>query len=124
MVYLCGALMGVVGAAFVFAPYIVPGHILTLLFIAGALFGLGFGAYISVDWALVADVLPSEATFARDMGVWNIGLTVAQVFATLFAGALLTVTNYSGVGYTVLFATFVLFGVLGTVTVRFIKGVR
>jgi MFS family permease len=124
MVYFCGALMGLVGAAFVFAPYVVPGHILALLFVAGALFGLGFGAYISVDWALVADVLPSEATYARDMGVWNIGLTMGQVFATLFAGALLTATNYSGLGYSLLFAAFVVFGVLGTVTVRFIKGVK
>jgi MFS family permease len=124
MVYFCGALMGIVGVAFVIAPYVVPGHVLPVLFVAGAIFGLGFGAYISVDWALVVDVLPSEATFARDMGVWNIGLTVAQVFATLFAGALLTVTNYSEVGYTLLFVSFVLFGVLGTVTVRFIKGVK
>jgi MFS family permease len=124
MVYFCGALMGIVGVAFVIAPYVVPGHVLPVLFVAGAIFGLGFGAYISVDWALVVDVLPSQATFARDMGVWNIGLTVAQVFATLFAGALLTVTNYSEGGYSLLFVSFVLFGVLGTVTVRFIKGVK
>jgi MFS family permease len=127
MVYFCGALMILVGAAFVFAPYLVPGNILTLLFGAGALFGLGFGAYISVDWALVADVLPSEETFARDMGIWNIGLTVAQVLAAVVGGWLLTVGILFGsrdLGYTLLFVGFVISTLLGTVTVRYIKGVK
>jgi MFS family permease len=127
-VYFTGALMALVGAAFVLAPAIAPHDtLLTLLYVAGALFGLGFGAYISVDWALVADVLPSEATFARDMGIWNIGLTVAQVLAAVIGGWLLAlgfIFGNKGLGYSLLFVGFVLFAVLGTVTVRFIKGVR
>lgn len=126
MVYISGAFMAVVGAAFVLAPYLVPGSILTLAFGAAAIFGLGYGAYVSVDWALVADVLPSDITFARDMGVWNIGLTLPQVFAVVFGGWLLALgvaAGQRGLGYTLLFVWFVVFCVLGTVTVRNIRGV-
>jgi MFS family permease len=123
MVYVAGAFMAVVGAAFVLAPYLVPGHVFALALIAGGIFGLGFGAYVSVDWALVADVLPSEETFARDMGVWNICLTVPQVLAVVFGAWLLTTFGFGNVGYSTLFISFVIFCVLGTITVRNIKGV-
>ena len=126
MVYISGAFMAVVGAAFVVAPYLVGGHVLTLAFIAAAVFGIGYGAYVSVDWALVADVLPSETTFARDMGVWNIGLTMPQVVALVFGSwlvALGTAISNTTLGYTFLFVWFVIFCVLGTITVRNIKGI-
>ena len=127
MVYISGAFMAVVGAAFTLAPYLAPGHVLAVAFGAAGIFGLGYGAYVSVDWALVADTLPSEATHARDMGVWNIALTIPQVFAAIFGGALLAIGAGLGVkqlGYTFLFVWFVIFCVLGTVTVRNIKGVK
>ena len=127
MVYVSGAFMAVVGAAFVFAPYLVPGNLLLLAYVAAAIFGLGYGAYVSVDWALVADVLPDENTYARDMGVWNIGLTLPQVIATVLGAwfiALGTALVSQQFGYTLLFVWFVIFCVLGTVTVRFIRGVK
>lgn len=127
MVYFSGGLMAAVGAAFILAPYLAPGHVLPLAYAAGAIYGLGYGAYISVDWALVADVLPSEKTFARDMGVWNIGVTIPQVLAAVFGGWLLALGVALGsqtFGYTLLFVAFAIFCVLGTVTVRYIKGVK
>lgn len=126
MVYISGAFMAVVGVAFILAPYLMPGQILTIAMVAAAIFGLGFGAYVSVDWALVADVLPSETTFARDMGVWNIGITIAGASGAVIGGWLLTLGKSIGTvefGYTLLFAGFVVFCVAGTVTVRFIRGV-
>ena len=104
--------MAVVGVAFIAAPYLFPGAVLQLALGAAFVFGLGFGAYVSVDWALVADVLPSEATFARDMGVWNIALTLPQVFAVVLGGWLLLLgvaLGNSGLGYTLLFVAFVAF---------------
>src|SRR6185437_15684260 len=126
MVYLSGSFMALVGVAFVIAPFIIPGNLLPLTYGAAAIFGLGYGAYVSVDWALVADVLPDENTYARDMGVWNIGLTLPQVIATVLGAwfiALGTALVSQQFGYTLLFVWFVIFCVLGTVTVRFIKGV-
>ena len=55
---------------------------------------------------LVADVLPSEETFARDMGVWNIGLTLPQVLAAVFGGWLIGLGLALGslqLGYTFLY---------------------
>ena len=36
-----------------------------------ALAGLGFGVYVAVDLALVADVLPDGSSTAKDLGVFN-----------------------------------------------------
>ncbi len=127
MVYVSGTFMAFVGLAFVLTPYLLPAYVLQLALVAALIFGLGFGAYISVDWALVADVLPSEKTFARDMGVWNIGLTLPQVLAVVFGGWLLSLgvaLGNPGLGYTLLFIALVIFCLLGSVTVRYIKGVK
>lgn len=127
MVYISGGFMAAVGAAFVISPYLVSSGLLTLILGAAAIFGLGYGAYLAVDWALVADVLPSEATFARDMGIWNIALTLPQVMAAVLGGWLITLGLALGskqTGYDFLFVAFVIFCVLGTVTVRFIRGVK
>jgi MFS family permease len=120
MVYLSGSFMAVVGLVFIFA------HTVTAAFIAGAIFGLGYGAYLSVDWALVADVLPSTEHFARDMGIWNVSVTVPQIIAPVIGGPLLDYfnTRAPSLGYTILFATAILYCVIGTVTVRFIRTVR
>jgi hypothetical protein len=60
------------------------------------------------------------------MGVWNIALTVPQVLAAVFGGWMLALGVALGaksLGYTFLFVAFVVFCVLGTVTVRYIRGV-
>ncbi len=61
MVYLAGGCMALVGLLFIVT------HSLPMVLAAGGIFGLGYGAYLCVDWALVADVLPSQQDFARDM---------------------------------------------------------
>lgn len=118
MVYFSGGFMALVGLVFVIF------HSLTIVLIAGAVFGLGFGAYQSVDWALVADVLPSRQNYARDMGVWNIALSVPQIVAPVLGGPLLDTFAQHGqtvLGYQVLFILAIIYCVLGTVTVRFIR---
>jgi MFS family permease len=125
MVYISGGLMALVGAAFVFAPIVVQGNILPVLYGAGAIFGLGYGAYLAVDWALVADVLPSDETYARDMGVWNMVYTIPSALAFVLGAWLIALGSHLGsvtLGYTLLFVAFALFATLGTVTVRYIKG--
>lgn len=125
MVYLSGALMGVVALVFVFF------HSFTLAVLMGIVFGLGYGAYESVDWALASDVLPSKDDYAKDMGVWHVAMVLPQVIATPIAGLLLDnfqrvgrAQNVPNLGYAVIFLVAVLYFVLGTVFVKQIKGAR
>jgi MFS family permease len=121
LVYISGSMMALVGVVFVVT------HALPIVITAGALFGLGYGAYQSVDWALVAEVLPSGGTFARDMGVWNISLSLPQVIAPVLGGPIIDAFNAMGhpvQGFQILFTMAIIYCILGTVTVRFIRRVR
>jgi MFS family permease len=132
MVYIAGGFMALVGALFIVLSLLFP-SVESILYVCAAIFGLGYGSYISVDWALVTDVLPSEENYARDMGVWNIALTAPQVIAYILGAYAIVAFNQGGVfaiggqphfGYTMLFVLLVLYAVLGTVTVRYIKGIK
>ena len=97
----------------------------------GILFGIGYGAYQSVDWAMASDVLPSEFDYAKDMGVWHIAWTLPQVIATPIAGLLLDNFQVIGrqhgqptLGYTVIFFLAAFYLVFGTVLVRRVRKVR
>lgn len=125
MVYISSALQAVVPIVFIFfAPF---GLVVGL----GLIFGLGYGAYQSVDWALASDVLPSQDDYARDMGVWHVAMTFPQVIATPIAGFMLDKFQLVGaqrglphLGYTVIFSLAAVYFVLGTVLVRRIRKVR
>jgi MFS family permease len=121
MVYISGFLMALVGLLFVIT------HSLPIVLASGALFGLGYGAYQSVDWALVVDVLPSNQNFARDMGVWNIAISMAQVIAPVIGGPIIDSFTQAGhpvQGFQVLFSMAIIYCVIGTVTVHFIRSVK
>ena len=97
----------------------------------GIIFGLGYGAYQAVDWALASDVLPSEEDYAKDMGVWHVAFTFPQVIATPIAGFMLDKFQVVGrangqpnLGYTVIFLLAVVYFALGTILVRRIRKVR
>lgn len=121
MVYVAGSLMALVGFIFVVT------RSLPVVLAAGALFGFGYGAYQSVDWALVADVLPSRHHYARDMGIWSIALGLPQVIAPVIGGPIIDAFTRSGqpvAGYQLLFIMAIIYCIAGTVTVRYIRGVK
>jgi len=121
MVYISGSFMALVGLIFIVTQS------LPLVLAAGAIFGIGYGAYVSVDWALVADVLPSHKNYARDMGIWNISLSLPQVIAPIVGGPLIDSFTRSGhpiLGFQLLFAMSIAYCLIGTVTVRYIRGVK
>jgi MFS family permease len=125
MVYLSGALMGIVCLVFILS------HNFTVAVLMGIVFGLGYGAYQSVDWALVSDVLPSVDDYAKDMGVWHVADVLPQIIATPVAGVLLDnfqrvgkAQNVPNLGYTVIFLLAVVFFAFGTIFVARIKKVR
>jgi MFS family permease len=88
--------------------------------IAGAVvFGIGYGVYLSVDFALCTQVLPSAEARAKDLGVINIAVALPQVFAP-FVGSFLVA--YAG-GYVTLYAVAFAVCLLGSVLVHKIRGV-
>lgn len=120
LVYLSGAMMSVVCFAFIFfqVPAAVP--------IVAVCFGIGYGAYTSVDWALACDVLPDDQEYGRDMGIWAIAGILPQIFGIVLGGITLAFfKSFPGhLGYTLLFVLTLVWFILGTALVARVKGVR
>lgn len=105
--------------------------------VAGLVFGIGYGAYISVDWALGTDVLPKQEDAASDMAVWHIAMTAPQIVGPMIAGAVvldhaivgryrspegLNVSIYGFGGYAIVFTLCAAFFVLSGILIRRVKG--
>lgn len=86
-------------------------------------FGLGYGAYLSADWALASDIMPNQSDFARDMGMWSMSVPLGQMLSGL-AGGLVDALNRvgEGLGYRAVFLIGAGFFILSTELVRRIKG--
>jgi len=93
-----------------------------LLLALALVFGLFYGVYLAVDWALVADVLKDPEAHATDMGLWQTAIVVPQVLAGAFGRPLdLLNAQTPGLGYQVLYllaALFFLLGAFGVAGVR------
>lgn len=113
VIYVAGGLMAAVALMLLFAPNFPVALALALVF------GLGFGAFTSVDWALGSDAMPSESSYARDMGIWHVAF-VAPQFVGAPQGRLLDWGNAQSpnLGYTLVFGIAAVFFVLGVILVR------
>jgi MFS family permease len=87
--------------------------------VGAGILGVGFGAYLAVDFALLTQVLPVAADRGKDMGIINVANSLPQVFAPVLA--FLAVTYFGG--YLTLFITAAVIGLLGAVFVVKIRGV-
>ena len=86
-----------------------------------AIGGLGFGVYMAVDLALVADVLPDSDNAAKDLGVLNIAGALPFSVAPAIAPAVLAIGAGS---YGVLYAVAGVCAIIGAVAILPVKGVR
>ena len=85
-----------------------------------AIGGLGFGMYVAVDLALVADVLPNKDN-AKDLGVFNIASALPFSIAPAIAPVILAI---GGGSYGVLYTVGGVCAVLGAVAILPVKRVR
>ena len=113
VIYVAGTTMAVTALLFLVAPSFLVAVGLAVVF------GLGYGAFTSVDWALGSDAMPSSASYARDMGIWHVAF-VAPQFIGGPQGALLDWGNAQSpnLGYTLVFAVAAVFFALGVILVR------
>ena len=106
-----GAALFVIAAADTFGGFL----------IGIAISGLGFGAYLAVDLALVTDVLPDAADSARDLGLFNIANALPYALAPAVAPLILSA---SGGSYAVLYTVAGASALLAAAAVVPIRGVR
>lgn len=111
----------ITGAVVMAGAMVIPLLMPTLLgmIIFTVICGLGFGCYVSVDAALMSQVLPGESTFAKDLGVLNIAATLPQTVAPFLSGAVVLL-----LGFPALFPVGAVLAVLGALAIIPIKSVR
>ncbi|MGW4498011.1 MFS transporter [Micromonospora sp. NPDC004336] len=86
---------------------------------AALLLGAGYGVYLSVDAALITQVLPAAADRAKDLGVINIANSAPQVLGPAISAPLVVHLG----GYPALYAATAAVTVLGSVLVLKIRSV-
>ena len=125
IVSIANGIMGAVILVFLLAPSF------TLMLLLGVVFGIGFGAFTSVDWALAVEVLPSKSSAAKDLGIWGISVTLPQVLAPGFGALLFYIVRRVGAdqgasnqGYIILFVIGAVYFFLGALTIWKIRGTR
>jgi MFS family permease len=98
------------------------------VFLVGmAVTGIGEGAYLAVDLALVTDVLPNPDEAAKEMAVFNVASAlppaVAPAVAPLFL-AIPVLSKGTGGNYVALFIVAALFAALGALAIRPVRSAK
>lgn len=131
VVYIANSAMAIIVLLFIFC------RTLPTALGVGALFGLAFGAYISVDHALGTDVLPNKAEAGKQMAVWHIAMTLPQTIAAPVAGQLISSfgkqetrlpsgevwVQYTSYGYSAVFLLCAVCVGLGAILLRNVRNV-
>jgi MFS family permease len=130
VVYLANTIISLTVLGFIFCRN------LEQVLVVGVFFGIGFGAYTSVDWALGTDVLPSKVDAAKEMAVWHIAMTVPQTIGQGISGIILalmgmhevmvhgeTQYRYAISGYSVVFLLASICFALGAYFLRNVRSV-
>ena len=94
----------------------------------GVAYGIGNGMFLSVDYALACDVLPSFDNAAQSLGVWGVSAFLGSTLGPLAAGPLLTYfgrtdspDHYSSFGYIIVMATGAIYVTFAAVLLRNVK---
>jgi len=69
------------------------------MIVYAVLVGIGYGAYMSVDLALMIDVLPSTGDIGKDLGILNVASNIPQTLTPVIAAVLLGIFagNYAAI---------------------------
>jgi len=88
-VYIAGGVQAAVLLVFLGGP-LIP---LTAVMVLGALYGVGYGLYSSVDWALGIDTLPNRDRPAKDLGLYHVADALPRVLLPFVVGIGLDAIN-------------------------------
>jgi MFS family permease len=123
-VRLAASASAVMAAAAISFQFLTP---TTPLWPLALLFGLGYGGYMSVDWALAVDALPSRLSVGRDLGIWSLASTVPGIAAPALGGLVVSAGAALGsvdAGYQAVFALAAVLFAAGTIAVLRVPDLR
>ncbi|GAA1731446.1 MFS transporter [Aeromicrobium alkaliterrae] len=113
LVVISSVLQGAAGLVLAFAPTMGAAAV------GAVLLGLGYGAYASVDQALVTQVLPSEQDRGKDLGIIGVANVLPYVLAAALGGVVINVW-----GYATLYVLVLVTALLAAASVQPIRSVR
>ncbi len=111
-------LMAAASFDFVIAPGSFP------LWMLGILFGVGYGSFTSVDWALAADAMPQRSSVGKDFAIWGSSTYVSAFLAPAVGSLviyLVALHSATALGYRLVFAMATLFLFAGAMLVLKIR---
>lgn len=89
--------------------------------VAMGIAGVGYGAFLAVDLALVTDVLPDKKNAGKDMAVFNMSSTLANAVAPAIAPVVLSI---GGGSYSALFLVAGAVAIAGGIAILPVRSVR
>jgi MFS family permease len=114
VVVISSVLQGIAGLILAFIPT------WPAAMIAAGVLGLGYGAYASVDQALITQVLPTAKDRGKDLGIINIANNLPYALTPVIAAP---VIDHLG-GYPVLYTLVLVTALIAAITVQPIKSVK
>ncbi len=112
-------ILAAIGCAVLLGTYWLPN--MALVYIAGTLVGIGSGLFMTVNWAMGTNLVPS-AEAGHYLGISNLAGAGAGMIGSGIGGPVADYINLSshGLGYFAIFAAYVLLFALSAVSLRFI----
>jgi len=117
VMYLCSLVLGIATIFFLIT------HSLIWVLVLGALFGIAWGGFQAVDWALASNLVPTQEA-GRYMAIWHIAMTVPQVVAPLIAGPIGDAINREygmGMGWRAAFGIIPIYLIVGVLLLRYVR---
>jgi MFS family permease len=99
-------------------------HTLSGFYLVEAIMGLAYGIYMSVDMALVLQVLPNPEDSGKDLGVFNMANAIPQSAAPFLGSVLLGIGAAATPNYTVMLWAAAFAALIGALVVLPIKKVK
>lgn len=116
LVYITSAILAVCATLFVFNQSLIAAMVI------GAGFGVAWGGFMAVDWALASNLVP-KAEEGKWMAIWHLAFTVPQVFAA-WPGPIADLMNKHygmGVGWRLPFALIPIYMAIGAWAIRHVR---
>lgn len=113
-------LVAMIGTLGLLSTTIVPN--LPMVYVSGVIIGLGAGLFMTTNWALGTDLAPSNEA-GRYLGISNLAGAGAGIIGTGIGGYVADQINryQAGMGYMVLFASYLVLFALSAVSLQWVR---